>query len=90
MEIMKYIKEYWTQIIFFIGMIGILKAFIEATKCSLRNDMLIIWDNCKDKKQITKYQLESFMESRDLYYKLKGDGFIHAIDSKIQKFEVID
>ena len=90
MEIMKYIKEYWTQIIFFISMIGILKAFIEATKCSLRNDMLIIWDNCKDKKQITKYQLESFMESRDLYYKLKGDGFIHAIDSKIQKFEVID
>lgn len=90
MEIMKYIKEYWTQIIFFIGMIGILKAFIEATKCSLRNDMLIIWDNCKDKKQITKYQLESFMESRDLYYKLKGDGFIHAIDNKIQKFEVID
>ena len=90
MEIMKYIKEYWTQIIFFIGMISILKAFIEATKCSLRNDMLIIWDNCKDKKQITKYQLESFMESRDLYYKLKGDGFIHAIDSKIQKFEVID
>ena len=90
MEIMKYIKEYWTQIIFFIGMIGILKAFIEATKCSLRNDMLIIWDNCKDKKQITKYQLESFMESKDLYYKLKGDGFIHAIDSKIQKFEVID
>lgn len=90
MAIMNFIKNYWTQIIFFASMLGIVKAFIAATKCSLRNDMLMIWDNCKEKKQITKYQLESFMESRDLYYKLKGDGFIHAIDKKIQAFEVID
>lgn len=87
---MQYIKEYWTQIVFFVSMLGIVKAFIEATKCSLRNDMLMIWDLCKDKKQITKYQLETFMASRDLYYKLKGDGFVHAIDEKIQTFEIID
>jgi len=90
MEIIKFIKDYWTQIIFFIGMLGILKAFIEATKCSLRNDMLMIWDLCSSKKQISKYQLESFMASRDLYYKLGGDGFIHAIDEKISHFEIID
>lgn len=87
---MNFIKEYWTQIIFFISMLGFIKAFVEATKCSLRNDMLMIWDMAKDTKKITKYQLESFMNSRDLYYKLGGDGFIHTIDDKIQKFEIID
>ena len=90
MNILRFLKEYWTQILFLIGLLGLIKAFIEATKCSLRNDMLMIWDITKDKKQITKYQLESFMESRDLYYKLGGDGFIHAIDDKIQRFEIID
>lgn len=90
MYILKFIKEYWTQILVLIGILGMLRAYILATRCSLRNDMLMIWDMCKDKKQITKYQLESFMESRDLYYKLKGDGFIHAIDDKIQRFEIID
>ena len=90
MEVIKFLKEYWTQIIFFISMIAIAKAFVEATKCSLRNDMLMIWDLTKDKKQISKYQLETFMASRDLYYKLNGDGFVHAIDEKIQDFEIID
>lgn len=88
------IKEYWTQIVFAIGLITSLYTIIknnnEAVKCSLRNDMLEIWDKCKDKKEITKYQLESFMNSRDLYYKKKGDGFIHAIDTQIQTFKIID
>lgn len=90
----KFISEYWTQILFVIGLItsviAIIKNNNEAVKCSLRNDMLEIWDKCKDKKQITKYQLESFTTSRDLYYKKNGDGFIHAIDSKIMTFEIID
>lgn len=90
----KFITDYWTQILFVIGLITSVTAIIknnnEAVKCSLRNDMLEIWDKCKDKKQITKYQLESFTTSRDLYYKKKGDGFIHAIDSKIMTFEIID
>jgi len=88
------IKEYWTQIVFAIGLIVSLYTIIknnnEAVKCSLRNDMLEIWDKCKDKKEITKYQLESFMNSRDLYYKKKGDGFIHTIDAQIQTFKIID
>lgn len=94
MDILKIIKEYWVQIGFVIGLVGsvylILKNNNEAVKCSLRNDMLEIWDKCKDSKSITKYQLESFMASRDLYYKKKGDGFIHAIDKKIQDFEIKD
>ena len=90
MIVINFLKDYWTQIIFFIAMLGIIKAFLDATKCSLRNDMLEIWDKCKDTQTITKYQLESFMASRDLYYKFKGDGFIHAIDKQIQTFKIID
>jgi hypothetical protein len=90
----EFIKTYWTQIIFFVGVIGsLIKIMIDnnqAVKCSLRNDMLEIWDKCKDTQTITKYQLETFMNSRDLYYKKKGDGFIHVIDSKIQLFKIID
>ncbi len=94
MKTIDFIKDYWVQIVFLVGVIGgfikILKSCREAIKCSLRNDMLEIWDKCKDKKQITRYQLESFVESRDLYFKLKGDGFIHRIDDIIKTFAIID
>ena len=94
MKVLEFIRNYWTQIFFLIGLITSVVIIVrnnnEAIKCSLRNDMLEIWDKCKDKKQITKYELESFTTSRDLYYKKKGDGFIHIIDTKIQTFEIID
>ena len=90
MEILKFLKEYWTQIIFFVGMLAIAKSYLEATKCSLRNDILEIWDRCKDSQTITPFQLESYTNSRDLYFKLKGDGFVHALDEKIMKFKVKD
>lgn len=94
MKILNFITTYWTQILFVVGLIGSVIAIVrnnnEAVKCSLRNDMLEIWDKCKDSKKITKYQLESFTNSRDLYYKKHGDGFIHAIDEKIKSFEIID
>lgn len=89
-----FIKDYWTQLAFVVGMIisvyTIVKNNNDAIKCSLRNDMLEIWDKCKDKKQITKYQLESFMASADLYFKKNGNGFIHVIYDKIKTFEIID
>jgi hypothetical protein len=90
MQVLKFLKEYWTQIMFFISMLLIVKSYIEATKCSLRNDILTIWDKCKSTKTITSFQLESYTDSRDLYFKLGGDGFIHALDEKIMKFKVID
>ena len=94
MVMINFIAKYWTQIVFFFGVVGSLFKIMadnnQAVKCSLRNDMLEIWDKCKDSETITKYQLESFMNSRDLYYKKKGDGFIHAIDKKIQHFKIIN
>lgn len=94
MELLKFLKEYWVLISFFIGEISALiifaKVVLKILKCSLRNDMLDIWDRCKDKKQITKYQLQSFLYSYDLYKKLKGNSFIDEIKERIEKFEVID
>lgn len=75
MKILMFIKDYWTLLVALIGLIGSVIAIVknnnEAVKCSLRNDMLEIWDKCKDTKKITKYQLESFTNSRDLHVELK-------------------
>ncbi len=92
--IIKFIKEYWVQLVFLLGIITTLFTFcrsmIEATKCSLRNDILDIYDRCKETKQITHYQLESIKYSSDLYFKLKGNSFVHDVVDRVKQFELID
>ena len=94
MEVINFIKEYWVIISFFfselIALIIFASIILKILKCSLRNDMLDIWDKCKDKKQITRYQLQSFLYSYDLYKWLKGNSFIDEIKERIEKFEVVD
>lgn len=94
MAVIEFIKEYWVVISFFIGELGALYIFVKSinkgTKCSLRNDILDIYDRCKDKKQITRYQLQSIEYSYDLYKKLKGNSFIDEIHDRISDFELID
>lgn len=91
---MQWVKEYWVQLLFLMSILGTLISFIVAmigaTKCTLRNDILEIWDRCKDKQEITRYQLESYISSRDLYFKLKGDGFVHQLDKRIMDFKIVD
>ena len=57
MEIIKFLKDYWVQIIFvctfLFACLRFAQAMIAATKCSLRNDILSIYDRCKEKKEIT-------------------------------------
>lgn len=92
--ILGFLKEYWVLITFFVGEIGALVIFastiLKGIKCSLRNDILAIWDRCKDTKQITQYQLQSIKYSYDLYKKLKGNSFIEQIMERIKDFEIID
>ncbi len=92
--ILNFLKNYWVLITFFLGEVGILVAFVQSihrgTKCSLRNDILDIYDRCKDKKQITLYQLQSIQSSFELYKKLKGNSFVEDIVKRVEKFEVID
>lgn len=94
MEFINFIKENWVLITFFIGEIGALLIFakyvVEAVKCLLRNDILSIYDKCKDKKQITRYQLQSVHLSYTIYKKLKGNSFIDEIMEEIKEFEIVD
>ena len=94
MEIMKFLKDYWVLITFFVSEIGALvifaKTILKGTKCSLRNDILDIWDRCNEKKQITHYQLQSIQYSYDLYKKLKGNSFIDEIMDRVKDFKIVD
>lgn len=94
MEILKFIKEYWVQIVFFFSILTTFIIFAKVTmssvKCSLRNDILDIYDRCKDTKKITHYQLESIRYSSELYFKLKGNSFVEDIVNRVNSFELID
>lgn len=94
MEILNFVKSYWTQIIFLSGILVTFFVFawnmIQATKCSLRNDILTIYDRCKETKKITHYQLESLEHSAELYFKLKGNSFVKSLMERVKNFEVVD
>lgn len=94
MQIIEFIKNYWVLITFLFatiaGMYKFSKAMIEATKCSLRNDILSIYDRCKDTKQITMYQKQSITYSYEQYKALKGNSFVEDIVKKVSTFEIID
>ena len=94
MDVLNFLKTYWVLITFFVGEIGALiifaRSILEGTKCSLRNDILEIWDKCNDKKQITHYQLQSIQPRYELYKKLKGNSFVDEIIKRIEDFEIVD
>lgn len=94
MEILNFIKEYWVLISFFVTEIGALFIFVKSihrgTRCSLRNDIVEIYEMCKPTKTITKYQLETACLSYKEYKRLKGNSFIDIIMSEIMEFEIIN
>lgn len=93
MAVLNFIKEYWVLITFFIGELAALfifaKYFVDAVKCLLRNDILSIYDKCKDTRKITRYQLQSVHLSYTIYKKLKGNSFIDEIMEEIKEFEIV-
>lgn len=94
MNLIIFIKEYWVQLLFVLGFLiasyEFAKAMIESVKCSLRNDILSIYDRCKKDRKITKYQLEAIEYSYNLYKALKGNSFVDTIHEKIKDYELID
>lgn len=93
MNLLLFIKDYWIQIIFLIGvLLGFYRmalSLIEGVKCSLRNDILQIYDNCKETKEIHKYDLEAIELSSQLYFKLKGNSFVQDIVREVETFKII-
>lgn len=93
-DILNFIKEYWFLITFcgsiLIGLYKMVQVQNESVKCSLRNDILEIYDRCKDDKKITHYELESIKHSAELYFKLKGNSFVEDVVERVKDFELID
>jgi hypothetical protein len=93
-EILKFLKEYWVLISFFFGEIAalliVVRYFVEAIKCLLRNDILSIYERCKKDKKITRYQLQSVHLSYAIYKKFKGNSFIDEIMDEIKEYEIVD
>ena len=86
-----FIKDYWTQIIFILGfIIGFIKlevAYREGTKCSLRNDILQIYNQYREIKRIPLYDFEAISLSYGLYKKYKGNSFVDSIWQEIQTWK---
>lgn len=94
MEIVKIIKDYWVLITFLVSTFLMFAKFylsmLEATKCSLRNDILDIYDRCKIDKKITRYELQAIEHSSEVYFKLKGNSFVKDVVERVKDFELID
>lgn len=95
MQILEFIKNYWTLIIFLAGIICSFLTFvfymIQAIKCSLRNDILDIYDRAVARgNKITHFELEALTHSADVYFKLRGNSFVKALMEKVKLFEIID
>lgn len=94
MEIINFIENHWKLISFAITEISFLLVFafsmIQTIKCLLRNDILAIYDRCKEQKKITKWQFESIEKSYKLYRFFKGNSFVENLVERVEKFEVID
>lgn len=87
----KFIVSYWTQISFVLGLIiGFVKlemAYREGTKCSLRNDILQIYNQYREKKEIPLYDFEALSLSYGVYKKYKGNSFVDSIWSEAQTWK---
>ena len=88
-----FITSYWTQIIFIAGLIvGFIKleiAYRDGTKCSLRNDILQIYNQYREKKEIPLYDFEALSLSYGLYKKYKGNSFVDSIWAEVQIYKKI-
>lgn len=93
MSILDFIKNYWVQIVFIVGIVvGFIKleiAYREGTKCSLRNDILSMYNQYKEKKEIPLYDFEAISLSYVLYKKYKGNSFVDSIWNEVQSFKKI-
>lgn len=89
----KFLTQYWTQLIFVGGLIlGFIRleiAYREGTKCSLRNDILQIYNQYKNTKEIPLNDFEAISLSYGLYKKYKGNSFVDSIWNETQTWKKI-
>lgn len=62
---------------------------INGMKCQLRSDMLHIYYQYKDSKEIRQYEFENFVYLYKAYKALGGNSFIDKIYKEVMSWEVI-
>lgn len=92
MAVLDFLKDYWVLITFFLGELGVLIAFVKSIhngiKCTLRNDIVEIYENCKPTKTISKFQYDTLCSSYQEYKRLKGNSFVDKLMSELEEFEI--
>jgi hypothetical protein len=61
----------------------------EGQKCILRQQMLHIYYNNREKKIIRQYEYENFMKSYAAYKALGGNSFVDKIYDEVRTWEVV-
>lgn len=91
MQIINFIEEHWALLGVAVSFFVFAWNMIQATKCSLRNDILSIYENAKTRgDKITRWELEAIEHSAEVYFKLRGNSFVKSILDRVKKFEIID
>lgn len=62
---------------------------IKGMRCQLRSDMLHIYYEYKDKKEIRQYELENFIQLHKAYKVLRGNSFVDKIYKEVMTWTVI-
>lgn len=62
---------------------------VNGMKCQLRSDMLHIYYQYRETKQIRQYELENFVYLYKAYKALRGNSFIDKIYKEVMTWEVI-
>ena len=66
-----------------------LARIVNAQKCQLRSEMLRIYYNNKDKKEIRQYEFENFIHLYKAYRALLGNSFIEKIYKEVITWDVV-
>lgn len=62
---------------------------VNGMRCQLRSDMLHIYYQYRETKQIRQYELENFVYLYKAYKALRGNSFIDKIYKEVMTWEVI-
>ena len=62
---------------------------IKGMRCQLRSDMLHIYYEYKDKKEIRQYELENFIQLYSAYKVLRGNSFVDKIYKEVMTWTVV-
>lgn len=97
---MSWIKEYWSQIIWGLGLLGSVLVYIrtkinlinsdlrllkESNLASLRTAILRSAEEYINKGYITFDQLENLKTNNEVYKKMGGNGFVKTLMTKIEQ-----